>query len=298
MKKKIFSILFALVLVLSFSLATAVPVVASETPTINGVLGEGEWGAPAFGSDYFDVYVLNDTEYLYVAFETLGGTYLPTGGGDVGMMNLYVMNPVTEECWAYCWIHRTPGLIELKYTDPPNPQETLVTGANFGVTATAFELRVPLSELESINPGDTINFHFMSYAQGLTDWDTCWLYNQEYTLAPPPPILVTIDIKPGSDPNSINLKSRGVLPVAVLTTDDFDASTVDPSTVVFADASPVRWTMEDVDSDGDLDLLLHFKTQELNLTEESTEVTLTSETVDGQPIQGTDTVNIVPKGKA
>ena len=108
---------------------------------------------------------------------------------------------------------------------------------------------------------------------------------------------VEIDIKPGSDPNSINLKSKGVVPVAVLTADDFDASTVDPSTVEFAGASPVRWTMEDVDGDGDLDLILHFKTQELGLTEDSTESTLTGETYDGELLWGTDTVNIVPKGK-
>jgi len=106
-----------------------------------------------------------------------------------------------------------------------------------------------------------------------------------------------IDIKPGSDPNSINLKSKGVVPVAVLTTDDFDASTIDPDTLVFAGASPVRWTLEDVDDDGDLDLLVHFKTQDLNLDEDSTEATLTGETDIGQTIEGTDTVNIVPKGK-
>jgi len=108
---------------------------------------------------------------------------------------------------------------------------------------------------------------------------------------------VEIDIKPGSDPNSINLKSKGVVPVAVLTADDFDASTVDPSTVEFAGASPVRWTMEDVDGDGDLDLILHFKTQELGLTEDSTDSTLTGKTYDGELLWGTDTVNIVPKGK-
>jgi len=113
----------------------------------------------------------------------------------------------------------------------------------------------------------------------------------------PPVIAVSIDIKPGSDPNSINLKSRGVVPVAVLTTDDFDASTVDPSTVLFADASPLRWALEDVDDDGDVDLLFHFKTQELELTGDSTEAALTGTTYDEQPIQGTDTVNIVPKGK-
>ena len=119
------------------------------------------------------------------------------------------------------------------------------------------------------------------------------------TLLPPPPpyIEITIDIKPGSFPNSINLKSRGVVPVAVLTTDDFDASTVDPSTVLFAGASPLRWTMEDVDGDGDVDLLFHFKTPELDLDGDSTEATLTGSTYGGQAIQGTDTVNIVPKGK-
>jgi len=104
-----------------------------------------------------------------------------------------------------------------------------------------------------------------------------------------------IDIKPGSYPNSINLKSKGVVPVAVLTTDDFDASTVDPDTVLFAGASPLRWAREDVDGDGDTDLLFHFKTQELDLDENSTEAFLTGYTFDGQFIWGTDTVNIVPK---
>jgi len=111
----------------------------------------------------------------------------------------------------------------------------------------------------------------------------------------PAVIMVTIDIKPGSDPNSINLGSKGVVPVAVLTTEDFDASTVDPGTVLFADAYPVKWAMEDVDYDGDMDMLLHFKTQDLNLNQDSAEATLTGETMGGTPIEGTDTVNIVPK---
>jgi len=106
---------------------------------------------------------------------------------------------------------------------------------------------------------------------------------------------VDLDIKPGSDPNSINLSSKGLVPVAVLTTDDFDSSNIDPETVKFANASPVRWTIEDVDGDGDIDLLFHFKTQKLDLTESSTEATLTGETYGGNPIKGTDTVTIVPK---
>ena len=107
-------------------------------------------------------------------------------------------------------------------------------------------------------------------------------------------IVIQIDIKPGSYPNSINLGSMGVLPVAVLTTGEFDSSTVDPDTVVFAGASPLRWAIEDVDYDGDLDLIFHFKTQELNLNMFSIEATLTGETFDGVLIEGTDTVNVVP----
>ena len=110
-------------------------------------------------------------------------------------------------------------------------------------------------------------------------------------------VMVGIDIKLGSAPNSINLGSKGVVPVAVLTTDDFDASSVDPDTVSFAGASPVRWAVEDVDGDGDTDLLLHFKTEDLNLNENSTEATLTGDTTDGKHIRGTDTVNIMPSGK-
>lgn len=110
---------------------------------------------------------------------------------------------------------------------------------------------------------------------------------------------VGIDIKPGSDPNSINLKSNGVVPVAVLTTGGFDASTITPDTAVFVGASPVRWTLEDVDGDGDLDMLFHFRTQDLNLNENSTKATLTADTSDpvNPHIRGTDSVNIVPKGK-
>jgi hypothetical protein len=108
---------------------------------------------------------------------------------------------------------------------------------------------------------------------------------------------VTIDVKPGSDPNSINLKSKGVVPVAVLTTDEFDASTVDPTTVLFAGASPVRWAFEDVDGDGDVDVLFHFETEELGLNQDSTQATLTADTTDGKHIRGTDSVNIVPHNK-
>lgn len=42
---------------------------------------------------------------------------------------------------------------------------------------------------------------------------------------------VDIDIKPCSDPNAVNIGSSGVVPVAILGSDDFDVTTVDPSCV-------------------------------------------------------------------
>ena len=105
---------------------------------------------------------------------------------------------------------------------------------------------------------------------------------------------VSIDIKPSTLQNNIRLTSRGTLPVAILTSGEFDAATVDPDTVLFAGAAPVQLTMEDVDLDGDLDLLLYFQILELILDETSTEATLTGATFDGMLIQGTDTVNIIP----
>ena len=119
------------------------------------------------------------------------------------------------------------------------------------------------------------------------------------------PISVLIDIKPGSYPNSINPKSKGNVPVAILTTDEFDADTVNSDTVVFLNATPIKWTMEDVDDDGVDDMLFHFKTQELDfdlLSEEMDEngypyAYLTGETTDETPIEGKDSVNLVPKGK-
>lgn len=120
---------------------------------------------------------------------------------------------------------------------------------------------------------------------------------------------VAIDIKPGDDQNNINLKSKGVVPVAVLTTDDFDAATVDPATVEFAGAAPEHWGLEDVDNDGDDDVIFHFRTQELDLDQDSTEAILTAQLtgqmttrstaqVSGGTISGSDEVHIVSSKKS
>src|SRR5574341_1293223 len=89
---------------------------------------------------------------------------------------------------------------------------------------------------------------------------------------------VDIDIKPGSYPNTINLSSQGVVAVAVLTTQGaqgFNASQFMPIMAHLSDASmamtmgcvgadAIRWKLDDVDGDGQLDLVFFFRIQELN----------------------------------
>jgi hypothetical protein len=54
-------------------------------------------------------------------------------------------------------------------------------------------------------------------------------------------IEVPLDIHPTSCPNPINFMSRGVVPAAILGTDNFDVSQIDPSTVMLEGVSPIRW---------------------------------------------------------
>ena len=112
-------------------------------------------------------------------------------------------------------------------------------------------------------------------------------------------ISVEIDVKPGSFPNSINPNSKGVIPVAILTTEDFDATTVDADTVRFgpADAEKVhkRAHVEDADGDGDLDLVLHFRTRETDIQSDDTEACLTGRTTVTDTIWGCDSVRTVPQ---
>jgi hypothetical protein len=108
---------------------------------------------------------------------------------------------------------------------------------------------------------------------------------------------VIIDLKPGESPNSINPRSQGVIPVAILTTDTFDATAVDPSTVLFGatgtEATPVHAALEDVNSDGRTDMILHFNTQDTGIQCGDTSASLTGETFSGQAIQGSDAIQTV-----
>lgn len=113
---------------------------------------------------------------------------------------------------------------------------------------------------------------------------------------------VKIDIKPGSFPNSINLKNKGNVPVGVFTGTyqgiSFDATTIERSSLDFAGAPDlgIGKSPQDIDGDGDLDMVFHFDTQKLNFTPASTQGTLTGKTTSGIYFEGSDSVRIVTQG--
>jgi hypothetical protein len=108
---------------------------------------------------------------------------------------------------------------------------------------------------------------------------------------------VSIDIHPGSFPNSINIKSKGKIPVAILGTETFDAKTVDPTTVRFGktgtEAAPVHSALEDVNADGNMDMILHFKTQDTGIRCGDSSASLTGETLSDQALEGSDPIRTV-----
>ncbi len=128
-----------------------------------------------------------------------------------------------------------------------------------------------------------------------------------YTHKVEEPCQAVIDIMPGSDVNPVNCKRmNGVIPVAILTTDCFDACEVDHTTVRFGPAGAseehfnrhgmIRHEM-DVDMDGDIDLLFHFLAIETGIECGDSEAVLCGYTFGGEYFEAMEMILTVPCGE-
>ncbi|MHC4808036.1 MAG: YncE family protein [Planctomycetota bacterium] len=113
-------------------------------------------------------------------------------------------------------------------------------------------------------------------------------------------VAVPIDIMPGSDLNNVSLCSRGVMPVAILGSADLDVNVIVTQTLELAGSGvkvvgidKLLASVRDVNNDGFDDLVVQIEVENLDLTEGDIEAVLTGELMDGTPIEGTDSVNIV-----
>jgi hypothetical protein len=156
-------------------------------------------------------------------------------------------------------------------------------------------------------------------------------------VAPPPPVIdIPFDVKPTSCRNPVNIKSKGVLPTAILGTEEFDVTQVDPGTVYLLAApdadpmtegvAPLRWAYEDVakpyepfvdkpldpfacteeGADGWLDLTIKFEQQEVVAAfgdvDDGDVIKLyitgkLKEAFGGSSIRGEDVIVVLNKGK-
>jgi hypothetical protein len=111
--------------------------------------------------------------------------------------------------------------------------------------------------------------------------------------------LAFIDIKPDSDPNSINPSLEGDLPVALLGWDGFDVNEVDVTTLAFGPGgAPFDHSrgphFEDLNGDGFTDLMAHYRIEEAGIAFGDMEACLRGERLDGSPFGGCDSVRTVP----
>ncbi len=113
-----------------------------------------------------------------------------------------------------------------------------------------------------------------------------------------------MDIAPGDPDNKITLSDPGHVHVVIYGTGAFDASSTNPNSLVFAGASPIGWwsdddtwhpaKIQDRNGDGYLDVIASFPIQDLDLSVEDTEATLTGATIDGVEFSYTQAVTVLP----
>ena len=218
----------------------------------------------------------------------------------------------------------TPPVI----TSPPD--RTLLTGSEDYISWTITELnplwyRITRNGEEVAahlyNDGDTVNFPVDTTTRGV------WIYNivayDDSINVAWDVVIVTIeqkvnfDIKPGSCSNLVIANSKGVLPVTILGTENFDVNDIDVSTITISandkSIEPLDWyAYEDIATpyecqefewDGYTDLIFKFNTQEmistLGLIGQLEDISLTVSGVlnDGIAFEGTDFILLKQKGK-
>ncbi|MEX2154547.1 MAG: hypothetical protein WD825_14495 [Gemmatimonadaceae bacterium] len=113
-------------------------------------------------------------------------------------------------------------------------------------------------------------------------------------VGPVVPVNDTIDIKPGHFPNRIHPGSNAKFKVAALTTPSRDATTLIPATVRFGrtgtEAPALSTSFQDVDSDGDIDVVFEFRTSATGILCGDTSARLTALTSTGPPFNGMDSI--------
>ena len=287
----------------------------SNTATVDGVGNEGN---PGDNSDTETTEVIAGADVAIVSFAAVDPPAEMPVGSDV---------PVTLRKQITNNGPSAPVDVNLTVTATAPPDGT-VTPPNAALSETA----LGLLEVRQVDEAFTIRcngasqhtFEFANTIAPVGAGDPDLSNNEAQTQIDVVCVVpVLLNIKPGSFPNSINLGSNGVIPVAILTTTageggtpvSFDATTIDPLSVRFgrrdeiwaqtAGASEAHgrghlersYELDETTRDADLDLVLHFRTQEAGLLEADTEACVKGTYTDvtgTHKFFGCDSIRVVP----
>jgi hypothetical protein len=112
---------------------------------------------------------------------------------------------------------------------------------------------------------------------------------------------VTIDIRPKSDANRINPASGKNVNVAIFSADGFDATTVNVNTVRFGatgiEAAPIHIVLNDINGDGQFDMVVRFRIQDTGISCGDTLAMLTGQIFGGASFVGSGPIRTVQCGK-
>jgi hypothetical protein len=110
-------------------------------------------------------------------------------------------------------------------------------------------------------------------------------------------IEVDLDIQPGSESNSVRLEGRVLLPVAILGSESFDVADVDVTSLMFgpAGAAPAHAVgdhLGDVDADGLVDLVSHYRIEGAGFSADDARACVIVSAPDNMPLEGCDTIRL------
>ena len=167
-----------------------------------------------------------------------------------------------------------------------------------GDLITANFFKIPLEAAA----GDYLNTHVIAVNTGTGRNTLAGICVKRGPVGGPPPT-GCVDIKPGSDANPINLKSRGVIPVAILGSSTLDVNEIDPNTVTFGpdaafESHRVQIHFEDVNNDGVLDAMFHFRTQQTGISDGDSEACISWRDFAGDSFTCCDSVRTVPSASS
>ena len=131
-------------------------------------------------------------------------------------------------------------------------------------------------------------------------------YRLEISGVSPAMMQISIEVKPGSEDDwaPINPKSRGKIPVALLSSSKFDAMSVDISTLTFGfggdedSLSHCNKQGKDVNGDGMLDMLCHFNNVDAKFESDTLEGIVRGRTNMGTVFEGRGFLKVVPGKKS